>query len=490
MWRVASAFLLLPVMFCTAASQDDYEKYVFSIRIENKDGSSFVQTGFRLSGQKGIVTALHGAVMGNHLSAANEQEKVIGGLYIRFVDVARDLAMLGSDKLDSENADGLPAGSGGVAQSKVVIPGHPQGIALNVRTQVTVGSQVRSVLSKKIPPSIWDVFSKRGSPAAQIDVINLEGGSLQPGESGAPVLQNGGVIGVEDGGLSGGSGIGWAIPLPDVHWTPASDASQQLATLAANQTDLLFDMPSARSTSLELEAKLAYVGVWKAVAFEEGSSPISVIGQPKGKINVTIDQQEELHAQGSFALNGKVTYADTRLGYADLRPGMLYRVEGTVNGIGGVSRTIHTSSHGTFDGRFTHGEWDGTSWTHPRIWGQLRTTRSGGFICTEGNPISVGGGPVCFEQIDDSESTSTDSLESHVNTASFRVVGVGDDGLNARSGPGTKNRIQFNIPSDATGITVTGDSSMDGPDEWVPIEWASQRGWVNRRFLTEVVTSE
>ena len=48
--------------------------------------------------------------------------------------------------------------------------------------------------------------------------------------------------------------------------------------------------------------------------------------------------------------------------------------------------------------------------------------------------------------------------------------------------------MKFKIPSNATGIIVTGESSMNDADEWVPIEWASQRGWVNRRFLDEIVT--
>src|SRR6266550_177315 len=119
MWRVAAFLALFPSTLCTAASQEDYEKYVFSVRIAPESGKPFLQTGFRLSGRKGIFTALHGVVKGKWLSAANKHEKVKGGLQIRSVDVAHDLAVLGSDDLDSEDAEGLQAGSDSPTHSPV-----------------------------------------------------------------------------------------------------------------------------------------------------------------------------------------------------------------------------------------------------------------------------------------------------------------------------------------------------------------------------------
>ncbi len=73
----------------------------------------------------------------------------------------------------------------------------------------------------------------------------------------------------------------------------------------------------------------------------------------------------------------------------------------------------------------------------------------------------------------------------------FRVVDVAsNDVLNIRSGPGADNPVVGEIPSDGTGIRVTGDGVVVGDSRWVPIVYGSTEGWVNSQYLTEEVSPE
>jgi S1-C subfamily serine protease len=64
-------------------------------------------------------------------------------------------------------------------------------------------------------PGIRTALARAGSPSLQLDVINLDIGSIIPGTSGAPIVNMAGnVVGIADGGLDKGvGGITWAIPI-------------------------------------------------------------------------------------------------------------------------------------------------------------------------------------------------------------------------------------------------------------------------------------
>lgn len=86
----------------------------------------------------------------------------------------------------------------------------------------------------------------------------------------------------------------------------------------------------------------------------------------------------------------------------------------------------------------------------------------------------------------------------------WRVTGVApNDVLNVRVGPGTEYLVIDRLPHDARGIqvdvcvpTVTREQffalppqtqqALNGYSAWCLVLWqGSQRGWVNRRYLTE-----
>src|ERR1043166_4311701 len=83
-------------------------QYVYLVRIPaTTQHGAAIQTGFRIKGTKGIVTALHGVADGNSFSAVNENNDVLRDLTIQAVDVQNDLALLASEELYRRTDDGL-----------------------------------------------------------------------------------------------------------------------------------------------------------------------------------------------------------------------------------------------------------------------------------------------------------------------------------------------------------------------------------------------
>ena len=64
------------------------------------------------------------------------------------------------------------------------------------------------------------------------------------------------------------------------------------------------------------------------------------------------------------------------------------------------------------------------------------------------------------------------------------------DVLNIRSGPGVVNNIVGALPPTASDVQMTGDGQIVSGSTWVPIQQGSLTGWVNSRFLTQVVADE
>jgi hypothetical protein len=217
-----------------------------------------LQTGFRLRGFKGIVTALHGVVGEKTISAWNERQSVFTNLVVSRVDIPNDLALLSGPELQNAPADGLESGrSETILQGESLTAwGHPVGIRFN-KKPVKVGDPPEEDLSNLIPPSSEKAFERRKSPDADIKIIYLSEGNLVPGHSGAPLLSaSNRVVGVVDGGLLGGiAAISWAVPLSTIAWQDASAARSQLADLARQESSDLFAFDAAPPRYFEGVAK-------------------------------------------------------------------------------------------------------------------------------------------------------------------------------------------------------------------------------------------
>jgi hypothetical protein len=62
-----------------------------------------------------------------------------------------------------------------------------------------------------------------------------------------------------------------------------------------------------------------------------------------------------------------------------------------------------------------------------------------------------------------------------------------DDVLNVRSGPGADSEIVGSLAVDVSGIRIVGPGQESEASTWVPIAVAGTAGWVNSRFLSEIL---
>jgi hypothetical protein len=226
------------------AAQSDYRPAIFMV--EASDCVSLpllrTQTGFLLEGAPGLVTALHGVAGCATVSARQPDRNNIThkGLRPRSVDVERDVVILAGPTLPT--AGGLtphPTSLPGPGAVRVI--GHPAGISGLWEMELQLASRTLMPLSMVVTQDLSQAVAKRASPGINIEVLGLNG-NLQPGHSGAPILDSSGrVLGVASGGLASGSlGIGWAIPLSRVQWAEASVRQREMDSLAWNEPALVF----------------------------------------------------------------------------------------------------------------------------------------------------------------------------------------------------------------------------------------------------------
>jgi hypothetical protein len=228
----------------SAAQKTSPDRFVYVVTIPStQHHTSLIQTGFRLLGTKGIITALHGVADGKNFSALNEQGDKVNNLSIVSVDIPDDLALLRSKELEDRDDEGLVQSAKVIAAHvELYVLGHPVGINLYRKT-VHAGDPVFKHLDREIPPDSAEAFEARKSPSDEIRILNIED-PLLPGDSGAPVLDaDDHVVGIVDGGLFGG-GISWAIPMSNLEWKTAFAAKARLDELARLGTSRLFAFES------------------------------------------------------------------------------------------------------------------------------------------------------------------------------------------------------------------------------------------------------
>ncbi len=77
------------------------------------------------------------------------------------------------------------------------------------------------------------------------------------------------------------------------------------------------------------------------------------------------------------------------------------------------------------------------------------------------------------------------------NPTTFAVIFVeSNDTLNVRSGPGVSFDIVGTLPPDTDDVQIIGTGQLVFGSTWVPVQQGSVSGWVNGRFLTQVVPSQ
>jgi tetratricopeptide (TPR) repeat protein len=235
------------------------EQFVYEIRAGGcpQPPESRSQTGFRVRGTKGIFSALHGVLGCRRIFANTDRgEKLSEPLVIVKVDIDRDTALLLSAELNNKPGTGIEVADRTVIQprSRVMVIGHPNNIYLDRSESLALRQPPLVPLYRRLPRDNADAetFKRRHSPNSLADVLDIEG-VLQPGHSGAPVLDtHGRVVGIANGGLKGGlAGINWAIPFHDVQLTLRGNVQGTLEELQKTHIGWLFDIQAAPLEDIE-----------------------------------------------------------------------------------------------------------------------------------------------------------------------------------------------------------------------------------------------
>ncbi|MCW5212850.1 DUF1566 domain-containing protein [Desulfobulbus sp. TB] len=265
--------VILPLLFFTSfihlpgyAAQ--YSPHVFKIESEGcsliKDCSScpavkgktaqtgFVVKGNIVQGKSGIITALHGVVGRQSISARDFQRgKSFHDLKIIAVDIDHDLALLSSDKLQKEKEGfNFPKQKTSYKGIEIRCIGYPFDVpGQQLKKQLSIHSDPE-ILSYFVPANVSSWLGKRGSPNPSLKALNIEG-QLLPGYSGAPILNNRDeVVGVADGGLQIGSAMSWAIPYDQIRWIDASFFKEtEKVRLACLEKSELFSFTAFHASS-------------------------------------------------------------------------------------------------------------------------------------------------------------------------------------------------------------------------------------------------
>lgn len=205
------------------------------------------QTGFVVQGIQGLVTALHGVVGCKVINARGPV--ALQHLDLVAVDIPRDIAVLDSHALEAAIGSGeiRPQQRGPTPgeRADVVVAGFPIALSRAYFRNLKVENP-RKHLQDLVPEGdpLYGILGRRGSPDPGAVVVSLDG-FLQPGHSGAPVMDvNGRVFAVGNGGIRG-EGVGWAIPVDSIRVVPGTRAAQAIARLAkAEDTEDLFSFSS------------------------------------------------------------------------------------------------------------------------------------------------------------------------------------------------------------------------------------------------------
>ena len=217
--------------------------YIFRIISKDCDlcprgKDKLLQTGFRVQGVPGVITALHGVVGRQSISAVNDSmSEPLSNLEIVKVDIKNDVALLSSDKFNSGKTGLKPSGQS-PDYKKIYSIGYPLTLGYQ-KTTSHLSIHAVEKLSKLLDDQVRNIAKDRNSPDIDSEVLSIEG-QLLPGHSGAPILNSKNkVIGIASGGLQEGTvGISWAIPYNQIDWKDKASQQQELTRLAKLEAPL------------------------------------------------------------------------------------------------------------------------------------------------------------------------------------------------------------------------------------------------------------
>lgn len=246
-------FLIANLLFSPICfSQYSQNNLVFRIvASECKFGSSEnYSTGFvyRTNGSTvGIVTTLHGVCGCNSIIAYDSDGKIIDDdLTVTKADIESDIALLSSSTLLSKySTTGYEFSSlspSSLTRRKVAIIGFPYGRQIiSTQDEGKISEPATGQLEHFIDDdNSTEALERRGSPSISESVLNLIG-ELPPGQSGSPIIYNGEVVGIGNGGLKeSSSNTCWAISVSNINLLSISNLGSKYIDLKGKNPNELF----------------------------------------------------------------------------------------------------------------------------------------------------------------------------------------------------------------------------------------------------------
>ncbi|MDU9006832.1 S1 family peptidase [Sedimentitalea todarodis] len=211
----AGLVLMYPIGAAADADRETAISSLVRIRCTFDDGSEMAATGFAWNDKMHVVTALH-AVAGCEERLVKKENGKLTTADIESVSLVADLAYL---KLNNDI---------GLQPAEVVSEltttrgdyftwGYPHGIleSFGAQTHFASGQKggLTTLLALRGVEQLEGLFKGQHYPRKDTSILRVTS-TLQPGQSGAPIINDQGlVVAIADGGLLGGfKGINWSIP--------------------------------------------------------------------------------------------------------------------------------------------------------------------------------------------------------------------------------------------------------------------------------------
>lgn len=240
------------------------EEYVVRITASdcsytNGAGKANILTGFILNGK--IMTALHGVCGCNTIAADDAYGRDLGKMKVYSADLGNDVAILTSEQGKNFNSgfkpSNVPLNSLGGKDVKMIAFGNAV-----ERPKTTLIAKIRTTPVRKLieclKPEHQDLVRERNSPNIYTKVLDVEA-AIPHGCSGAPIIYEGKVIGVADGGLDGGGTMYcWAIPINELNLSPKELLEPEYSKLAKNDPGTIFKADREPSIKVILEETRQY----------------------------------------------------------------------------------------------------------------------------------------------------------------------------------------------------------------------------------------
>lgn len=210
--------VLVPAFPALSLAQVDKEVAISAlVRIQCKfhDGTEMVSTGFSWNDRMHVVTALHAVAGCRSIEVKKEGgkkslakvESVMLEADLAYLQLANDIGLTPAKAADKEPN----------VRGDFRTWGYPRGILESTGAKAEFADGQRGVVAKlnsyKGVDQLEGLFETQDYPRRDTEVFRMTT-VLGPGQSGAPILNNDGlVVAIANGGLMGGnSGLNWSMP--------------------------------------------------------------------------------------------------------------------------------------------------------------------------------------------------------------------------------------------------------------------------------------